>query len=152
MDTEYAHGGARALVHLHACHLTAFIETWKHATATGVQMPPTGDPDCATLDAMLRHVLGAARGYMVWMCEVLGLDDPAIEPVPEDLPGDLDPYLLHLLDRWDGPLAGLEPEAADRPAYPSRWGTEYCIDAMLEHAVMHPIRHGRQLERLLPIV
>jgi len=43
----------------------------------------------------------------------------------------------------------LTEERADLPAYPSRWGTPYSIDAMLEHAVMHPIRHAYQLEKLM---
>jgi hypothetical protein len=33
--------------------------------------------------------------------------------------------------------------------FPSRWNVHYCIDAMLEHAVMHPIRHTFQLQELL---
>jgi hypothetical protein len=37
----------------------------------------------------------------------------------------------------------------ETPEYPSRWQTRYCIDAMLEHAVMHPIRHAFQLEELM---
>jgi hypothetical protein len=40
-------------------------------------------------------------------------------------------------------------EQLDKGIYPSRWGTEYCIDAMLEHAVMHPIRHEFQLRNLM---
>ena len=31
----------------------------------------------------------------------------------------------------------------------TRWGSPYSINAMLEHAVMHPIRHRFQLENLL---
>lgn len=153
MEPRYAHGGARALVTLHARALRSFVVTWRRARAAELVMPATEDPDCATLDAMLRHVLGAARGYMVWMCEQLGFKAPVIEPVPDDVPDDvegaLEAYVEHLLEGWDGPLVALQPEAADRPAYPSRWGTEYCIDAMLEHAVMHPARHEHQLERLL---
>ena len=30
--------------------------------------------------------------------------------------------------------------------YASAWGVDYCIDAMLEHAVMHPLRHTAQLK------
>jgi len=37
----------------------------------------------------------------------------------------------------------------ETPEYPSQWQTRYCIDSMLEHAVMHPIRHAFQLEELL---
>ena len=72
--------------------------------------------------------------------------------MPADLPAQLDGYLAHVLDRWDGPLRALTEDEADRPVYPSRWGTGYCIDAMLEHAVMHPIRHELQLERCMPLI
>jgi hypothetical protein len=37
----------------------------------------------------------------------------------------------------------------DTPEYPSRWKTLYSIDAMLEHAVMHQVRHSFQLEKLM---
>ena len=57
MTESYVHGGARALVHLHARHLRSFVETWKRAKATAGALPATNDPDCASLDAMLRHVL-----------------------------------------------------------------------------------------------
>ena len=149
METPYAYGGARALVHLHAHHLAAFVGTWREAVEAGVEMPPTEDPDCASLEAVLRHVLGAARGYMVWVCEVMALDDPGIEPVPDDVAGGLDDYVAHLRDRWDRPLREVGQKEMDRPVYPSRWGTPYCVDAMLEHAVMHAIRHRLQLERIL---
>ncbi len=146
--SQYVYGGVRALVELHATHLRSFVEAWKRASAAGLEMPSTDDEACATLEMLLRHVLGAARGYMVWTCGVLELDDPGIDKVPDELT-DLDTYVDHLLERWDGPLTGLTQKQADRGVYPSSWGTEYCIDAMLEHAVMHPIRHERQLERLM---
>ena len=31
----------------------------------------------------------------------------------------------------------------------TQWQTRYCIDSMLEHAVMHAIRHAFQLDELL---
>jgi hypothetical protein len=31
----------------------------------------------------------------------------------------------------------------------SQWLTRFCIDSMLEHAVMHPIRHAFELDALL---
>ena len=33
--------------------------------------------------------------------------------------------------------------------YPARWKLPYSIDQMLEHAVAHPMRHRKQLERLM---
>jgi hypothetical protein len=40
-------------------------------------------------------------------------------------------------------------EEFSKPVYSSRWGVNYCVDAMLEHAVMHPERHRFQLLELM---
>jgi len=111
----------------------------------------TDDPAYASLDTLLRHVLGAARGYMVWMCEVLKLPDPEIRVPPEAmvLSEQADSYMEYVLEAWRTPLQDVGDERLETPEYPSRWKTRYCIDAMLEHAVMHPIRHAFQLEELM---
>jgi hypothetical protein len=95
-------------------------------------------------------VLRAARGYMTWTCEQLGLPDPQIRATPEAsaLPAELDGYLEHVCERWRTPLAGVADDALEPATYPSRWKVPYSIDAMLEHAVMHPVRHALQLEEL----
>jgi len=88
---------------------------------------------------------------MVWICEMLELPDPAIgvPPGAPALSADADSYMEHVLDRWRAPLQDVSDARLDRPEYPSRWQTLYSIDAMLEHAVMHPIRHTFQLEELM---
>jgi uncharacterized damage-inducible protein DinB len=149
--TNYRYRGARAMVLLHEEYLRQFVETWKKAKASGVALPKTDDPNYASWDTLLWHVLRAARGYMTWMCEVLGLPDPEIRAVPEAavIATEADQYLEHVLQQWRTPLANVEEERFERPEYPSRWNVKYCIDAMLEHAVMHPIRHRFQLMELL---
>ncbi len=148
---DYAHRGVRALVALHERELRAFLDTWKRAREANVNLPETGDPAYASLDALLGHVLRAARGYVVWTCEKLGEPDPGIDPAPDatELAGRADEYLEHVLAGWRRPLRELTEKHADREMYESSWGTPYCIDAMLEHAVMHPVRHAYQLEELM---
>jgi hypothetical protein len=147
----YRSRAVRALVLLHDEHLQRFLATWKRARAASVVLPVTADPDYASLETLLRHVLGAARGYMTWMCEVLGLPDPQIRvaPDPAVLAAEADTYMEHVLDSWRAPLQHVSDDELERPEYLSRWQTRYCIDAMLEHAVMHPIRHTFQLEELM---
>jgi hypothetical protein len=149
--TEYAYGGARALVQLHARSMREFLDVWRKAKSAGLTMPPTDDPDCASLEAMLYHVLAAGRGYMTWMCEKLELPDPEIRPAPDsgDVATEAGDYLEHLLECWDGPLREMTEKQSYLPEFESRWKVKYCIDAMLEHAVMHPIRHTFQLQKLM---
>lgn len=146
---DYVHGGARALVLLHERELRAFVEVWRDAKRAGVTLAPSADPNYESLEHVLVHVVRCARHYMQWMCEQLDLADPGIRSEPDvaTIERDVDAYVEHLVDRWRAPLKDLTEAASEKPEYPSRWGPRYCIDAMLEHAVMHPLRHRYQLER-----
>ena len=150
-NLPYRSRAVRAMVLLHEEHLRRFVHTWRLALATSVSLPPTDDPAYASLGALGRHVLGAAGSYMVWMCEVLTLPDPGIRSAPDvaAMVRDADDYLEHVLERWRTPLREVPDERLETPEYPSRWQTRYCIDSMLEHAVMHPIRHAFQLDELI---
>ncbi len=150
MVPEHAYTGARALIQLHEHEMRAFLSTWQAARKAGVTLPETKDPDYVSMDALLRHVCGAARGYMVWICEKLELPDPGIDSTPgvEGIADEAETYILHVLEKWRTPLVDV-PGKRYEEAYPSRWKTIYCIDAMMEHAVMHPLRHRFQLEKMM---
>lgn len=146
----YRYRGARALVLLHERELRAFLATFRRAQAWGVKLPETDDPDYASLAALLRHVLGAAGGYLRWTAKVLELPDPGVDKPPslEAIDAEAEVYLEHVLDRWWSPLRDV-PEEKFEVAHKSNWGTPYSVDAMLEHAVVHPMRHAFQLEELM---
>lgn len=148
---EYTYGGAQAMVSLHDAEMRRFMETWRRAKAADLRLPETEDRDYASLEHVLVHVLACAAGYMKWMCEVLELDDPGFPgaPTPETVTAEADGYLDAVIEGWREPLAGVEEARFYRPEHASRWKVLYCVDAMLEHAVMHPIRHRYQLEQLL---
>src|SRR5579862_5334194 len=69
----YRSRAVRAMVMLHEEHLRRFVQTWRRALATPVNLPSTTDPNYASLEALGRHVLGAAGGYLAWMCNALNL-------------------------------------------------------------------------------
>lgn len=151
-DVSYRSRAVRAMVILHEEHLRRFVRTWRSALATSVSLPSTLDPNYGSMETLGRHVLNAAGGYLVWICEVLNLPNPEVGkiPDPKSVAQDGDDYLEHILDRWrNGPLREVTDEQLDGPEYRSRWQALYTIDAMLEHAVMHPIRHTFQLEELM---
>lgn len=147
----YKYNGARSLVLLHEEYLDSLLKTWREAKKINLPLPKTNDKDYKSLETVLHHIFRAARGYMVWMCENLELSDPGIDPVPspENIEQDADKYLHHLLGKWRMPLANINEDKFHSPTFKSRWGVDYCIDAMLEHAVMHPIRHEFQLRNLI---
>ena len=149
MSEAYRYGGARALVRLHERHLWEFWATWCEASNARVQLPETEDPNYASLEVLLHHVLQSARGYLQWICTQLQLPDPGIDRAPpaERAPDEAAGYLRHLLERWRDPLCDVPREAYRKPVQQALTATN--VEAMLEHAVMHPIRHTFQLRNLL---
>jgi len=150
-DLQYRSRAVRAMVLLHEQYLRRFVHTWRLALASSVSLPPTDDPAYASLGTLGRHVLSAAGDDMIWMCEILALPDPGIRSAPDaaSIVRVADDYMEHVLERWRTPLREVSNDRLETPEYPSRWQTRYCIDSMLEHAVMHPIRHAFQLDELL---
>ena len=150
-DINYKYGGAKALVTLHEIYLRTFYETWRKSKQVGVTLPESDDPYYKSLDTLLYHLLRSARGYMIWMCKQLDLPDPQIDeaPLPEIVVEKAEHYLDYLIDKWKHPLKDVPPEKFEDKVYKSNWSVDYCIDAMLEHAVMHPIRHEFQLKNLI---
>ena len=148
---DYRYGGARALVTLHEQHMRSCLGVWKQAKKAGIVLPQTTDPSYKSMETLLFHLLRASRNYMVWICEKLELPDPGIDTVPDlkHVEEKADAYLKHLLERWQLPLRDVPEERFFDRTYPSRWDTEYCIEAMMEHAVMHAIRHEYQLVNLM---
>jgi uncharacterized damage-inducible protein DinB len=131
--------------------LRKFVKTWKEAKKADIPLPETDDPTYISYDTLLKHVFRWARGYMVWMCDNLGLPDPEINEVPEaeKIESEADEYHEHLLEKWKTPLSGVQEERFYTPLFTAPWNIDYCIYAMLEHAVMHPIRHRFQLLNLM---
>jgi uncharacterized damage-inducible protein DinB len=148
---EYSYGGARALIALHEQHMRSYVETWRKAKKAGVRLPQTTDPAYKSMETLLRHPLNSSRGYITWICQKLELPDPGIDPVPEleHIEQAAEAFLEHVLERWDLPLRDVPEERFFDRTYKSNWDAEYCIEAMLEHAVMHPIRHEFQLISLM---
>ena len=150
-QVPYTSGAAKALVSLHAKEMSSFLATWRRAEAQGLELPETEDPSYASREHLLVHVLACAAGYLVWICEQLEWTPPALDrsPAPEGFGAVADAHLQQTLAAWDVCLRDLTEEQMDGPAYESRWGVPYCIDSMLEHAVLHPMRHRHQLEGLM---
>ena len=148
---DYAYRGARAMVLMHERSLREFLPVWRRAKAAGIALPQTDDPNYQSLDHLLLHVIRAARNYMDWMCEKLELPGPQIDPPPpvERVAAEAEAYVEHVLARWRLPLAAIDEARMSRPSYKSRWDMDYSIDTMLEHALVHPLRHSFQLEALL---
>lgn len=149
---EFQSKGVLAIVQLHEHEMRNLYRVWLEMKKRGVALPKTDDPDYQSLDHLMRHALRAARGYLTWTCEKLGRPDPGIPSAPEaeNLEAQAEGYMEALLRAWREHLAWMTDEVAgSETTYKARWGAPYTIESMLEHAVVHPMRHRYQLARLM---
>ena len=141
----------RSCVELHEVELERFYVVWERFCASGTPLPETDDPSYVSAEHLGGHVFRAARGYLTWMGEFVG------RPIT-DVDTDTDPlsiarkgraFVGEVLAAWRRHLALLEDGEMTPATRKSRWGEGYTIEQMLEHAVVHPMRHRIQLERLM---
>ena len=144
--------GVRALVLLQMDEMDRLFAVWKKAKRLGVKLPVTRDPAYQSHDLLMRHALRACRGYLTWICEVQGRPDPRIPdpPEPEKVAKEGAAYLKVLAKAGEKHMAWMPGKVLDSFAvHTSRWGAPMTVEAMLEHAVAHPMRHRFQLEELI---
>ena len=144
--------GVRSLVELHEQELRDFVATWRRFAASGKPMPEAlGDSDYESRERLVAHVQASARSYLLWIWEVLERPIPDLPLIrdPDVIVPRLDEFMAETLDGWRRHLASLENEQIGPKQYLSRWGEPHTVEQMLEHAVVHPMRHRIQLERQL---
>ncbi|RPJ80006.1 MAG: hypothetical protein EHM13_12745 [Acidobacteria bacterium] len=141
----------RSCVELHEIELNRFYDVWLGFRASGTALPATDDPNYASADHLGGHVLRAARNYLTWIGECVNrrVTDVDLDSDTVSVAGKGRAFLDEVLAAWRRHLAALEDRELEPATYRSRWGIDYNIEQMLEHAVVHPMRHRIQLERLM---
>ena len=93
----------------------------------------------------------AARNYLTWIgeCVKRPVVDVDLDNDPLTVAGKGRAFMEEVLAAWRRHLVALEDRELSPEVYTSRWGEPYTVEQMLEHAVVHPMRHRIQLERLM---
>ena len=134
-----------------AVDLCGVVESFD--AAAFAQSRDSKDPNTASPRAIALHIYGAARRYSDYIRKVRGLPhDDRFMPAEGAItrPGDLRGRLAEAMRYTEGALEGLhEMTEEDMMAlkFTVRWGPTYDPEMILEHAIVHLLRHRRQLER-----
>ncbi|PSK91512.1 DinB family protein [Taibaiella chishuiensis] len=114
--------------------------------------PHTADDNCRSLQAILSHVVHAGYGYATSIHNLSGpaqtRPGKALHPQTAAYLDDLDHMFLFTQQVFRAiEDADLEQTDNQRKIM-SGWGQVYDIEQMMEHAIVHIMRHRRQIERL----
>jgi len=116
----------------------------------------TKDEDCRSIQTIIGHVVRAGYGYADYIRTAFSIPSTR----PESLPGQgvpvlhreavekIDAFLAYTVQTLEGwwEMTDAEIEAV---AMKVRWGPTYNLEQLLEHAIVHILRHRRQVERFL---
>jgi len=117
-----------------------------------VEYPQEADK-CCSVQKIMRHVIRAAYGFANDIRGALNVP-VTVTSLPTNLEdkygsvASLEKALNYtaaaLADKWT-----MSDDEIEKIKMPTPWGTTYTLEQMLEHAIVHLLRHRRQIERLL---
>ena len=131
--------------------LTQLLGRLSEAEFEVVHDRQTEDEECRSVQTVVNHVVRAGYGYANYLRAVFSAPSSRTE-VPlgtrteslQQLEAML-AYTVATLDgRWQMP-----DEEISAVQIKSGWGTVYDVEQMLEHAIVHVLRHRRQVDRFL---
>ena len=111
----------------------------------------TKDEDCRSIQTILSHVVSSGYTYVIEIRRWLG---EQVDYIDKELLGSVEEYKLALDTMFmynvqlfnDYPNIELEEYDAEKK-FQVRWGQKYDVEQILEHAIVHVLRHRRQIER-----
>jgi uncharacterized damage-inducible protein DinB len=111
----------------------------------------TNDLDCRSIQTILAHVVCSGYGYAIYIRnhegEQLDFRQKIKRVTVEAYCQDLDEMFAFNEQVFaDYPNVNLE-EKVDSKKIKTRWGQVFDVDQLMEHAIVHILRHRRQIER-----
>ena len=134
-----------------ASELGRLIERIPEDDFVRVVDPQTSDDSCRSVQTIMSHVVRAGYGYADYIREQFSIAStrPQNELLSrqesiEQLDAALQYTAQTLEGKWD-----MSEEEISRTVIKSRWGPVYDLEGLLEHAIVHILRHRRQIEKFI---
>jgi uncharacterized damage-inducible protein DinB len=111
----------------------------------------TKDDDCRSVQTIMSHVVRASYGYADYIREQFAIASTRPESKllsHQESLEQLDAALRYTAETLEGRWE-MSGEEISRTVIESRWGVVYDVEGLLEHAVVHILRHRRQIEKFI---
>jgi len=131
--------------------LTGAILNLNTTVLTKIVDEQTKDEDCKSIQTILSHVVESGYTYVIEIRKALGEN---ISYTKKELLNSAKEYEIALMKMFafneklfeDYPSIKLE-EYSCNEKFKVRWGQKYDVEQLYEHAIVHILRHRRQIER-----
>ncbi|TGD59362.1 DinB family protein [Flavobacterium humi] len=118
--------------------------------------PHTQNPDCTSIQMILAHVVSSGYSYASYVRALQNKNTQRPEKTnresASEYVADLNQVIQFTRDTFAG-IRDAELEEFDSgKKIHTNWGQLYDIEQMMEHAIVHILRHRRQIERFKVIL
>ena len=150
---EYRPGGVGAMMDEYeraAFELKTLIASVSAEDYERIADRETKDEDCRSIRTVMAHVVGAAYGYANKIRETLAVAHTPYEmrQIPHAEVGvELDQALAYTAATLEGKWE-MTDEEMDEIVIKMHWA-DHTLEQLLEHAIVHILRHRRQVEKFL---
>ncbi len=113
----------------------------------------TGDPDCRSIQSILTHVCLAGYGYAVRIERHLGADKPYRKQLNCHTIADYQQELQAMMAYNRNAFSNIFDHQIDAVEEDKKiltsWKQRYDIEQLMEHAIVHVLRHRYQIEKFM---
>ncbi|HMS64840.1 MAG TPA: DinB family protein [Ignavibacteria bacterium] len=151
-------GNVKALLDEYKKSIDELISVIKNVNSIDLCMivdNKTEDPECRSIQTILTHTVGAGYGYINYIENHSGKNKERME---RETFNNADQYIdaLNSMFAYTEDFfknnTHLETEEKDNSKKINvRWGQQYDIEQLMEHAIVHILRHRRQIENFLKL-
>ncbi|MDE3213652.1 MAG: DinB family protein [Bacteroidota bacterium] len=118
--------------------------------------PKTSDPDCRSIQSILIHVIRSGYSYANYIRSSLNITQEPQDILPRVLATDYMDQIRRMFAFTEETFEYLSEmdfgESIPEKAILTRWGKTYDFEQIVEHAIVHILRHRRQIERFKAIL
>lgn len=133
--------------------LVSVLETISDAELVIVFDPDAADDNCRSVQTILSHVVHSGFGYAT---SIHNLKGPMQVRPARTFHNTIKEYINDIsaiVPYTEKILAAYNDDELEQPNYDtlnikSGWGVTYTIEQMMEHAIVHILRHRRQIEKI----
>lgn len=149
---SYRQGAIGSLLDEYEKALSELKTVLQNANAADYSRVVAGeDAHCHSIEVIMNHVVRAGYGYSKYIRDALSLDVNSVEDKQisqTEIFTEIDKMFAYTAAIFEGDRP-VTDEEMNGIFFKTRWGVNYNIDQLLEHAVVHILRHRRQIQKFL---
>lgn len=133
------------------CELQNTIEDISQSDLTFIVDPETKNKDCKSIQTILTHVVSAGYSYCVYIENYRGIDSKRPQRINRKTANaykkDLDNVIEYTRKTFSNIYDSELEEYDNNKKILTSWRQRYDIEQIIEHAIVHILRHRRQIEK-----